>query len=462
MLIACLSRLGLELGLAGVIGIYAFDELWRVARFIYYGLLALQHRGQESCGIATFDGRGLHRHAAEGVVDRVFDEGLLASLQGWAGVGYVSPQPGQAGLQLAVAEGPVKLTLCLNGKLLNAEQLAKELKTLNAGEVKVFAELLSRLLAKLSPMEAAEEAMRRALGPYSFIALTERGEMIAARDPSGLKPLVIGSFGFDYGVVASESSAIDVVGAELKADVEPGEAYVFTPYSIERRRLFKPKPRFCAFEYVYLARPDSIINDRSIYEVRTRIGEALASEHPVEADVVIGVPETAIPFAMSYSNATKIPLAMGFVRTGPHVRSAIKPTQFERLVGVQLKLNPIRSAIRGRRLVLIDDSVVRGNTTKNTVAVMRNRLGVKEVHVRIGSPRLIAQCPFGMEVPPKDELIAAHLTDEEVAAVVGADSFHWLSLKGLLEAVGDCEERLCLGCFTEAYPFKEVEAREAA
>ncbi|MEM4700321.1 MAG: amidophosphoribosyltransferase [Candidatus Nezhaarchaeales archaeon] len=445
--------------MTGVVGIYAFDELWRMARFVYYALMALQHRGQEACGMATFDGARLHSYVAPGTVDRAFSEDTLASLPGWAGVGCTSPRPlSEGGAQPAFANGPVKLSLCLNGSVLNAREIAKELGLPNASEAEALAHLLSRLLSKLDPMEAAAEAMERALGPYSFVALTERGEMIAARDPSGLKPLAIGSFGFDYGIVASESAAMDVVGAEFKADVEPGEAYVFTPYSIERRRLFKPRPRFCAFEYVYFARPDSIVNERSIYEVRVRIGEALAKEHPVDADVVIGVPETAIPFAMAYSNATKIPIAMGFVRTGPHVRSAIKPTQFERLVGVQLKLNPIRSAVRGRRVVLIDDSVVRGNTTKNTVLLMRNRLGVKEVHVRIGSPRLIAQCPFGVEVPPRDELIAAHLSDEEVAAVVGADSFHWLSLSGLVESIG--EGRLCLGCFTGSYPTEEVGLRE--
>ena len=435
--------------MAGIIGIYAFDELWKISRFVYYGLLALQHRGQETCGIATLDREGLHSYTSSGVADRVFNEETLTNLPGWAGIGHVSPQlPSEGELQPVVVADPVKLAFCFNGKLLNADVLAKELGIIEASEAEVFAKLLSRLLTRLDPMEAAAAAMEKALGAYSFVALTERGEMIAARDPSGLKPLVIGSFGFDYGVVASESSAIDVVGAEFKADVEPGEAYVFTPYSIERRRLFKPKPRYCAFEYVYFARPDSIINERSIYEVRIKIGERLAKEHPVEADVVIGVPETAIPFAMAYSNVTKVPIAMGFVRTGPHVRSAIKPTQFERLVGVQLKLNPIRSAIKGKRIVLIDDSVVRGNTTKNTVTLMRNKLGVKEVHVRIGSPRLIAQCPFGVEVPSRDELIAAHLNDEEVAAVVGADSFHWLSLEGLIEAIGVCKENLCLGCFT--------------
>ncbi|MBS7288638.1 MAG: amidophosphoribosyltransferase, partial [Candidatus Freyarchaeota archaeon] len=279
-------------------------------------------------------------------------------------------------------------------------------------------------------------AMEKMRGAYSLVAFTDKGEMIVARDPKGVKPLVIGSFGFDYGAVASESAAIDVIGADLKADIKPGEIYVINPYTIERKTSFRDKERYCAFEYVYFCRPDSIINGKSIYEVRMKIGEYLAEEFPVDADVVIGVPETAIPFAMAYSNVTGIPIHMGFVRSGRSVRTAIKPTQFERLVGVQLKLNPIRQAIRGKRVVLIDDSVVRGTTTRNIVNIMRNRIGAKEVHVRIGSSRLISPCPFGIEVPEKDELIAAHLTEEEVSKVVGADTFAWLSLEGMVKAIG--------------------------
>ncbi|MBM1154655.1 amidophosphoribosyltransferase [archaeon] len=421
-----------------------------MARFAYYGLLALQHRGQETCGAATWD-KQLHRFSAPGLVDQVFTESVLEKLPGWVACGAVTAVPEkEVGLiQPVSARTGVRLVLCTNGRVFNYRELAQKYDVPAWSDAQVLAEVLSRKLQQSDPLEAVGELHEEVVGTFSFVAITERGELIAARDPTGLKPLVIGSFGFDYGVIASESCAMDVIGADFKHDIEPGEAYLFTPYSIERKRFAEPNPRYCAFEYVYMARPDSIINGISVYEVRMRIGEKLAEEAAVEgADVVVGVPETAIPFAMAYANRTSTPIHMGFVRTGRRIRSAIKPTQFERLVGVQLKLNPIRRAVAGKKIVIIDDSVVRGTTTKNTVNMLRNRLGVKEVHVRIGSPRLIAPCPFGVEVPARDELIAAHLTDEEVAAVTGADTFCWLSIEGLVEAIGTPREHLCLGCFT--------------
>jgi len=439
--------------LAGIVGIYAFDSLWRMARFTYYSLLALQHRGQESAGIVTCHEGGLSEYKSRSTVDRVFIEERLTAMRGWMSIGCVDAEVRpEEFLQPVIVSKPIKMAFCMDGKAVNWQELALKEGIRSESDVPAIAMLLSKYVEKHGPLDGAVKLLEVLKGGYCFVALTERGEMIAARSPSGLKPLVIGSFGFDYGVVASESCAIDVIGADYKADIFPGEVYLFTPYSIEKARAGGSDVTYCSFEYVYLARPDSYINDISVYEARARIGEALAEEHPVEGDVVIGVPETAIPFAMAYSNKTKIPIAMGFVRTGPHVRSAIKPTQFERLVGVQLKLNPIKAAIRGKRLILIDDSVVRGNTTKNTVTIMRNKLGVKEVHVRIGSPKIISHCPFGVEVPPEDELIARHLTDEEVAAVVGADSFHWLSLEGLIKAIGLSRDKLCLGCFTGQYP----------
>ena len=439
--------------MAGIVGIYAFDKLWRMARFTYYSLLALQHRGQESAGLITCHDEGLSEYKGKGTVDRVFAEEKLTAMRGWMSIGCVDAEVRPEELiQPVIISKPIKLAFCMDGKAINWHKLAQEEGVNASTDLEAIASLLSRYVERHGPLDGAVKLIERLKGGYCFIALTEKGEMIAARSPSGLKPLVIGSFGFDYGVVASESCAIDVIGAEYKADIPPGEVYLFTPYSIERAKAEKTNVTYCSFEYVYLARPDSYINDISVYETRMRIGEVLAEEHPVEGDVVIGVPETAIPFAMAYANKTKIPIAMGFVRTGPHVRSAIKPTQFERLVGVQLKLNPIKPAIRGKRLILIDDSVVRGNTTKNTVTIMRNKLGVKEVHVRIGSPKIISHCPFGVEVPPEDELIARHLTDDEVAAVVGADSFHWLSIDGLVKAIGLPRKVLCLGCFTGEYP----------
>jgi amidophosphoribosyltransferase len=441
--------------MAGIVGLFGYDTVWKMARFIYYSLMALQHRGQETCGIATFNGESLFAYKASGLVDRVFTEEKLEKLPGWIGIGHVSSslEKNDVKIQPTIAcKGPVKLALCYDGIIMNRKELMEEEKLNAESDQEVFAEILSRELAKSDPLEAFSTVAEKLRGRYAFIALTENGEMLAGRDATGMKPLVIGNFGFDYGAVASESCVLDVIGADYKADVKPGEVYLFTSYSIERKQVMKPKPKYCAFEYVYFARPDSVINERSLYEVRVKIGEKLAEEAPVEnADVIIGIPETAIPFAMAFSNKTKKPIGMGFVQTGGRVRSAIKPTQFERLVGVQLKLNPIKSAISGKRIVLVDDSVVRGTTTKNTVNIMRNRIGAKEVHVRVGSPRLVAPCPFGVEVPSKDELIAANLSEDEVSKVVGADTFHWLSLEGLIEALRIPKDNLCLGCFTGEY-----------
>ncbi|MHC1586057.1 MAG: amidophosphoribosyltransferase [Candidatus Hecatellaceae archaeon] len=449
---------------SGIVGIYGFSNLWRMARFVYYALLALQHRGQETCGIVTYNGDGeLYDYKASGLVDQVFSQPeSLDRLKGWVGIGCVTtiPEKDPARIQPALVEGPVKTALCFDGKILNVKRLLEKVKPL---EPRSEAELLALLLAQkldsgLHPIEAASQLMGEVRGVYSLIALTERGEMVAARDPLGVKPLAIGSFGFDYGVIASESCAIDVIGADFKSDVQPGEIYYFDAYSIERKQAVKPQPKYCAFEHVYLARPDSIVNELPVYDARIRIGELLAEEHPAKgADIVLGVPETAIPFAIAYAQKARLPFGLGFVQTGRRIRSAIKPTQFERLVGVQLKLNPIKAAIAGRKIVLVDDSVVRGTTTKNTVNLMRNKMGAKEVHVRVGSPRIVAQCPYGTEVPPRDELIAACLTTAEVSRVVGADSFHWLSVKGLVKALGIPRSKLCLGCFTGKYPLLEEE-----
>ncbi len=443
--------------MGGIVGIYGFSKEWRMARFVYYALLALQHRGQENCGIVTFNGESLSQYKGSGLVDQVFsNQNILDELPGWIGIGSVTStiEKDSSKIQPVVVWEPVPLALCFDGKILNIKDLVEKEKVNGENEAEILAKIFSLELEQTGNlMEAMVNFMGKIKGAYSLIVLTGKGEMIVGRDSAGIKPLTIGSFGFDYGVVASESCVMDVIGADFKNDVQPGEVYHFDAYSIERKQVLKPNPKFCAFEYVYYARPDSILNGKSIYEVRMKIGEKLAEEHSVnKGEIVLGVPETAIPFAMAYSNKTKTPLGIGFVQTGRRIRSAIKPTEFERIVGVQLKLNPIRAAIAGKKIVLVDDSVVRGTTTKNTVNIMRNRMGAKEVHVRIGSPRLIAQCPFGTDVPPKDELIAVHLNAEEVSKVVGADTFHWLSLKGLVEAIGIPRKNLCLGCFTGKYP----------
>jgi amidophosphoribosyltransferase len=298
-------------------------------------------------------------------------------------------------------------------------------------------------------LKAARHVIEEVDGGYSFIVLTENQELIAGRDVHGVKPLEIGSLGFDVGAVVSESSALDVLGMEYVAQVKPGEVIRFDPYSIEKSQAKsrnEPNMSKCSFEYVYLARSDSIIDCINVYSVREKIGMILAKERSVEADIVIGIPEAAIPFSLGYSMASGIPASLGFVTTGRKVRTAIKPSIFERLVGVQLKLNPIRCAIDGRDVVLIDDSVVRGTTLRNTVWNMKRR-GARRIHVRIGSPAIMASCPYGIEIPPPDELIARALDEREIAEVVGADSFAFLSIDGLCKAIGLKKSELCLKCW---------------
>jgi len=425
---------------SGLIGIFAFDELWSIARFIYYGLMGLQHRGQESAGITTVKDGRFYTRVCKGLVEEAFKEDALKRLLGHIGCGGVSMDP-TVSQPIIVENGGKSLALTFSGGLLE-------------GGLKDFGLALLKELSKSDPEQAALTVMEHFKGGYSFLALTNDGRIVAGRDPMGVKPLCVGGLGFDLAVFASESSALDVVGADLSREVEPGEVMSVEMFSIKRASMGRGRHAHCSFEYVYYARPDSVMNGIHVYEVRRRIGLLLARESPVEADVVIGVPETAIPFAMAYSQATGIPVEMGFMRTGRSVRTAIKPTQFERLVGVQLKLNPIRAAVKGKRVVLIDDSVVRGTTLRNTVYLLRKR-GAKEVHVRIGSPAIVARCPYGTAVPPEDELIGRALKPDEIAQVIGADSFSYLSVDGLTEAIGLPKDRLCLGCFTGEYPIQD-------
>lgn len=431
--------------MAGIFGFYSFGEArvnWDSSKFIYYGLSALQGRGQESTSLAIYDhdSHSLKWASGDGLVDEVFRKMEQGRLKGFLGIGQVSAEKGDYVIKV---EEPIKLALVGDGKPASHEKRERSFQ--------IFAEMLSkRIYETKDPLEATKRLIEEVKGGYSFIALTEDERMICGRDVHGIKPLEVGAIGFDIGAVASESSALDVIGAEHSGYIKPGEAVTFDPLSIERRRI-NHETAYCSFEYVYLARLDSYLNSISVSKVRDMIGRRLAEENPVKADVVIGVPNTAIPFSMSYSENSKISVRLGFTRTGRHVRSAIKPSQFDRIVGVQLKLNPIRTSVDGKEIILIDDSVVRGNTLRNTVYNLK-RKGAKKVHVRIGSPPLISRCPFGTEVPPEDELIGRALSNDEIAEIIGADSFSYLSIDGLCKSIGLPRSSLCLGCFTGRYP----------
>jgi amidophosphoribosyltransferase len=436
--------------LAGILGIYLFDSRWNAYNFGVFGLMALQHRGQETAGLELF-GEQRAKKAGSGMVDSVLTPTVE---RGHICVGGVSPYPQEEMEPLPISLSNA-VSASLDGRILSVEGYGWNLSL-------SYEENLRRAFASITSESATVESVRdffgRCRGGFSYIAVTDRNEMAAGRGALGVKPLVLGKMGFDGGIVASESCVMDIIGERVPIspaeNIEPGECRIFTPmsaYSSSCSSCSSRKKAFCSFEYVYLARPDSFVNDVPVYRVRRSIGKKLAEESPAEADVVIGVPETAIPFAMSYSNETGMPVEKGFELTGRRIRSAMKPNQLERLKGVQLKLNVISEAVKGKRVVLIDDSVVRGNTLANIVYLMKEK-GAKEIHVRIGSPHIISHCPFGVEVPPEDELIGKHLPEEKIAEVVGADSFHYLSLEGFTEAVGMPKRDLCLGCFSCEYP----------
>ncbi|MBO3769240.1 MAG: amidophosphoribosyltransferase [Thermoproteota archaeon] len=434
--------------MTGILGIYLFDEKWNAGNFGVYGLMALQHRGQETAGIELL-GKNRKKIAGEGLVEDVLNR---VDAEGHICIGAVSPYPVEVKEEIPPFMLSDKVSVAIDGRVTGIENYTWENHL-------SYEENLRRAFEKYSKgnssIEIVKEFFDICKGGFAYIAVNDKNEMVAGRSTLGVKPLSLGKFGFEGGIVASETCVMDVIGERVPIspaeNVEPGWAMIFTPFSAKWVKRDSCKRAYCSFEYVYLARPDSYVNDIPIYRVRRNIGKKLAEEGRVDADVVIGVPETAIPFAMAYSNETGIPIEKGFELTGRRVRSALRPDQFERLKGVQLKLNVISEAVKGKRVVLIDDSVVRGNTLANIVYLMKEK-GAKEIHVRIGSPHIISHCPFGVEVPPEDELIGRHLSEEKIAEVVGADSFKYLSINGLVEAIGLREEELCLGCFNCIYP----------
>jgi amidophosphoribosyltransferase len=435
--------------MTGMLGIYLFDERWNAGSFGAYGLLALQHRGQETVGLELL-GKNRRKVSGEGLVEDVLNK---VGFEGHICLGAVSPYPAEVEEDIQPFMLSEKVSVAIDGKVTAVENYYWD------GSLR-YEENLRRAFEKFSKgsndISVVKDFFDNCRGGFAYIAVNDKNEMVAGRDPLGVKPLALGKFGFEGGIVASETCVMDVIGERVPIspaeNIEPGWAMIFTPFSAKWIKSNNcHKKAYCSFEYVYLARPDSYVNDIPIYRVRRDIGKKLAEESGVDADVVIGVPETAIPFAMAYSNETGIPIEKGFELTGRRVRSALRPDQFERLKGVQLKLNVVSEAVKGKRVVLIDDSVVRGNTLANIVYLMKEK-GAKEIHVRIGSPHIISHCPFGVEIPPEDELIGRHLSEEKIAEVVGADSFKYLSLEGLVEAIGLRRDELCLGCFNCVYP----------
>ena len=442
----------------GVFGIYAPGE--DVARLTFFGLYALQHRGQESAGIAVADGRTIRAHKDMGLVAQVFDEAKLAPLQGDFAIGHTrysttgsskisNAQP----FTIESYLGP--LALAHNGNLTNAAELRLELLKRGAGLTSTSDSEVATLLL-LAPegptwKERIEHFMDIAEGAYCITLLT-RDALYAVRDPLGLRPLCLGKLGASGWVVASESCALHTIGAEFVREIEPGEALRIDGQgarTILRRPA--PKPALCLFEYIYFARPDSILRDQLIHQVRMELGRELAREAPADADLVMGIPDSAIPAAIGYAQEANLPYAEGLIKNRYIGRTFIQPDNRLRKQGVALKFTPLASTLAGKRVVVVDDSIVRGNTSGPIVQLLRSA-GAKEVHMRVSAPPIRHPCFMGVDMATYPELIAHRMSEAEIAAYIEVDSLSYLSYEGLLRATGRDPGSFCGACFTGNYP----------
>jgi amidophosphoribosyltransferase len=443
--------------MCGVFGVYAPDR--DVARVTYFGLFALQHRGQESAGIAVSEHGRLTGLRDLGLVSQVFDEQKLGGLRGQVAIGhtrYSTTGSSQwANAQPLVQHGRARtVALGHNGNLINVGELREELR--EAGVplgTTSDSELIAALIANdPAPLEeAVANAMRRLEGAYSIVALSE-GRLIAFRDAHGFRPLVIGRLHDDW-IVASETCALDLVGAELLREVAPGELVVADGEGLHATQALDRADggALCIFEFFYLARPDSRLEGVEVHGARVRMGERLAQEAPAEADLVLPIPDSGTPAAIGFSRALGIPFSEGLIKNRYVGRTFIQPDQELRRQGVRLKFNPLVEDVRGKRVVAVDDTIVRGNTTRAIVRMLFDA-GAAEVHLRISAPPIVSQCYYGIDFADEDELVAAHRTVEEVRELVGATSLAFLSLEGLQEATRRPASSLCRACLTREYP----------
>ncbi len=448
----------------GVFGVWARGE--EVAKLTYFGLYALQHRGQEAAGIAVSDSTGVVVYKDLGLVAQVFDEATLSSLRGHVAIGHTrysttggstweNAQPTLRATPVDRDGRGVATTIALahNGNLVNTAELAREVAALGHEESSTSDSALVTCLLAAQPdlsVEAAAMAVLPSLrGAFSLVFMDE-DTLYAARDPHGVHPLVLGRLERGW-VVASETAALDIVGASVVREVEPGELLAIDDHGLRSSRFANPDPKGCLFEYVYLARPDTTIGGRSVYSARERIGRTLAREHPVEADLCIPVPESGTPAAIGYARESGIPYGAGLVKNAYVGRTFIQPSQTIRQLGIRLKLNPLREVIRGKRIVVVDDSIVRGNTQRAIVRMLREA-GAVEVHVRISSPPVAWPCFYGIDFASKAELIADGLDTEGVRRSLGCDSLGYVSLDGLIAASEQPKNRLCRACFDGEYP----------
>jgi amidophosphoribosyltransferase len=440
----------------GVFGIFGHPE---AANLTYLGLYALQHRGQESAGIASSDGNQIRVSKAMGYVNDAFDGETLNKLPGRLAVGHVRySTAGESRLAnaqpIVVDSQHGQLALCHNGNLVNAGEVRDALVRDGAiFQTNSDSEVVVHLFAR-SRGEQAESAIVDAIaqvrGAFSFVMMT-KDRLIGVRDPNGFRPLALGKLG-DSWVLASETCAMDLIGASYVRDVEPGELVVISAHDVKSIKPFAPAPHSqCVFEHVYFARPDRYVFGESVNEVRTEFGRRLARESGVDADVVVPIPDSGVCAAIGFSEAAGIPMRMGLIRNHYVGRTFIQPQQSIRHFGVRVKLNPVKSILEGKRVILVDDSIVRGTTSRKIVRMVRS-VGAKEVHMRISCPPTISPCFYGVDTPRRSELIAATHTLAEIRKYLDADSVAYLSLDGLTGAVSGGKSRYCTSCYTGVYP----------
>ncbi|MEY3752717.1 MAG: amidophosphoribosyltransferase [Actinobacteria bacterium] len=446
----------------GVFGVWAPGE--EVAKLTFYGLYALQHRGTESAGIATSDGSRILVYKDMGLVSQVFTESDLATLPGDLAIGHCrySTTGSSTWVNAQPTLRPTKygtLALAHNGNLTNTGDLAELVQKLEPSNGRergatTDTEIMTALISLQNEKNVEASAMSvlpQLEGAFSLVFMDEH-TLYAARDRHGVRPLVLGKLENGW-VVASESAALDIVGAAFVREIDPGEFVAIDATGVRSERWAPAEPKGCLFEYVYLARPDTTIAGQGIHATRVRIGERLAKEAPVEADLVIPVPESGTPAAIGYAKGSGIPFGMGLVKNSYVGRTFIQPSQTIRQLGIRLKLNPLREIIEGKRIVVVDDSIVRGNTQRAIVRMLREA-GAREIHVRISSPPVKWPCFYGIDFATRAELVASGLEVEEIRRSIGADSLGYVSLEGLIESTQVDENKLCGACFTGQYPIR--------
>jgi len=456
----------------GVVAIHSHAEAEKLA---YLGLHALQHRGQESAGIVTSDGMTLHAHKAMGLVADIFTEEELAKLGGTLAIGHTRySTAGDSALlnaqPILVQSNKGMVAVAHNGNLVNAQEIRSRLEAQGSifqtnSDTEVIVHLIALSKEQTLP-EAMADALRRVEGAFSLVMIS-RDRIFAARDPRGFRPLAMGRIPPQSGekrdtiVFASETCAFDLIGARYERDVKPGELVVVGPEGISSRFYSPSGPQSsCIFEHVYFSRPDSMVFGRPVHESREQLGRQLAKESPAEADIVVPVPDSGVTAAMGFAEQSGIPFRLGLIRNHYVGRTFIEPSQSVRDFGVKLKLNPVRAVLEGKRVVLIDDSIVRGTTSRKIVRMIR-AAGAKEVHMRVSCPPTISPCVYGVDTPSRKQLIAANKSVEEICEYIGADSLAYLSLDGLKTACGEGEKtNYCTACYTGKYPTDWVDVDE--